>query len=68
MMLYQSFGTLYYHLRYSLMMLRKLIKGRVDNFHIFTLNCLLDIGNLFRTFIDQQDDHMHIRIAVDNGF
>ena len=67
-MLYQSARTFHNHLGYSLMMLRKLIKGRIDNLHIVSPDCFFDICNFLRTFIDQQNDQMHIRIVSKNGF
>ena len=49
------------------MMLRKFIKRGIDHFHIRSLDCFLDIGNLLRTLIDQKDNEMHIFIILKDG-
>ena len=61
-MLYKTAGTLHYHLRYTLVMLRKLIKGRIDNLYIRSLNGFLYVCYLLRTLIDEKNDQMHIFI------
>ena len=63
LMLYQTARTLNYHLRNTSVMLRKLIKCRINNFNIIPLDFFLDIGNLLRTFIDQQNDQVHGRVV-----
>lgn len=59
--LHQTLCALYHHLRNPLMVVGQLIKGRVNHLDIRSLNRLLDVGNLLGTFINQQDNHMHIR-------
>ena len=60
----QTFCTLDHHLWHTFMMLRKLIKGRINNFHIIPFNGFFDVGYFFRTFIDQKDQKMDLRIIL----
>ena len=53
-----------HHLGYSLMMLGKFIESRVNDFYIISVDRFPNIGNFLRSFIDQQDQHMHLRIAT----
>ena len=48
------------------MVLGKLIEGGIDHFHIVSVDCFLNIGNFLGTLIDQQDQHMHLGITVQN--
>ena len=65
-MLYKPLGTLYYHLRYSLVMLGKLIKCRIYYFGVSSLNCFLNIGYLLRTLVNKENYDMHIGIRFLN--
>ena len=65
-MLYQTAGTFHNHLRYPLMAFWQFIEGRIDDFYLISHNRFLNIRNLLRTFIDQQDDQMHIRMIGGN--
>ena len=62
-MLDQTFCTLDYHLRYTLMVIWKLIKCRIDNLNIFTLDRLADICHFLWTLIDQKHDQMHVPVS-----
>ena len=46
------------------MMLGKFVESRVNDFYIISVDCFLNIGNFLRSFIDQQDQHMHLGIAT----
>ena len=61
-MLHETLCPLDYHLGNSLMALWKLIEGGIQNFYIIAGYRLLNVRNLLGTFIDQQDDDMHIRM------
>ena len=67
-MFYKAACTLYNHLGYTLMMLRKLIKCGINNFHVRSLYCFPDIGNFLRTFINKKNDQMHILVILRNRF
>ena len=62
-MFYQTACTLHYHLRYTFMVLRKLIEGRVDNLYVISPDSFFYVCNLLRALIDQKDNQMHIRIV-----
>ena len=64
LLLHETFRTLNDHLRNTFMMLRKFIKGGVDHFHIFSPNRFFDVCNLFRTFVDQEDQKLHIGVIL----
>ena len=48
-------------------MLRSLVKRRIQNLDIVADDCLADIRHFLRTFINQHDDDMHLRIIPQNG-
>ena len=66
-MLYQTFCPLNDHFRYTLVTLRKLVKGGINNFYIWPYNSFLNVCYFLRTLIDQQDHQMHIRMIGGNG-
>ena len=66
-MLNKTFCTLNQHFGHSLMVIREFIEGRIDDFHIFPADCFLNIGYFFRTFIDQKNKQMHLRVVSQNG-
>jgi len=61
-MLDETLRSLDHHLRHTLMALRKLIKRRINDLDLRSHNGLLNVRHLLRTLIDQQNDHMHIRM------
>ena len=65
-MFYKTLCTFNDHFRYSLMMFWKLIKCRVNNLYIVSLNGLFNIRNFLRTFINQKNQKMHFRIILKN--
>ena len=65
-MFHQTTCTFYYHFRHTFMMFRKLIKCRINDFHIIATDGLPDICNLLRALIDQKNDQMHVRIVSQN--
>ena len=67
LMFYKAACTLHNHLRYTLMMLRKLIKCRIDNLYIRSLYCFLDISNLLWTLVNEKNDQMHVLVILQNG-
>ena len=50
------------------MVLRQFIKGGIDHFHIRTFDSLLDIRYFLGALVDQQNDQMHFRIVLFDGF
>ena len=64
--LHKTLRALDKHLGHPLMMLRQLVKSRVDDFHILTADRLLDIRYLFRAFVNQKHKKMHFRIISQN--
>src|SRR5699024_2716023 len=68
LMLHQAAGTLDDHLRNTLMMLRQLVKGGIDHVHILSLDRFLNISYFLRTFVDEENDQMHIRTVPEDGF
>ena len=65
--LHQTLCPLDDHLGYPLVVLGQLVEGGIDNLHILALDGLLDIGNLLRPLIDQQNDQMHVRMGYRDG-
>ena len=65
--LHQTLRPLNHHFRYTLVMIRKLVKSRINHFHIMPFNGLLNIGNLLGTFVNQENNQMHLRIISLNG-
>ena len=63
----QTLCTLDHHLGNSFVMLRQLIKGRIDYFYIISDNGFLDVGNFLRTLVDQQNDQVHIWVISKDG-
>ena len=61
-MLYQTFCTLNYHFGYTFVVLRKFVESRINNFYVIAFDSLFDICYLLRALINQQNDHMHVRI------
>ena len=65
-MLYQTARTLNYHLRNASVVLRKLVKCRINNLNVIAFDFFFDIGNFLRTLINQKNDQMHGRIVLKN--
>ena len=68
LMLYKTACTLNDHLWNSSVMLRKFVKGRMNNLDIVALDFFLDVGYFLRTLIDQKNDKMHIRAVFEDRF
>ena len=49
-------------------MLRQLVEGGIDNLHIRALYRLLHVGHFLRPLVDQENNDMHFRIILKNGF
>ena len=45
------------------MMLRQFIESRINHLYVRSLNCFLDICYFLRSFIDQQNNQMYLRIV-----
>ena len=50
------------HLGHSLVMLRHLIEGRIDNLDIFAMDRLLHVRDFLGALINEQNDQMCVRI------
>ena len=50
------------------MVLRLLIEGGIDDFHIRSLNRFFNVGDLLRPLVDQKDDQIHLRVVPQDGF
>ena len=67
-MFYQTLGPLNHHLRHTFVVFRKLVKGRIDNLHIFSFNSLLNVRNLLRALVNEKDNQVHIGILGGDRF
>ena len=67
-MLYKTSRALDHHLRNAFVALRELVEGGIDDFHVRSHNGFLDICDFLRTLVNQEDDHMHVRIVCRHGF
>ena len=65
-LLHQPLGSLDRHLRNSLVMLRKLIKGGVNDLHHTAFNLLLHVRNFLRTLINEENEQMHLGLIPYN--
>ena len=61
-MLNQTLCTLNNHFGDSFMMFRQFVKGGIDHFNVRPCHRLLHVRYLLRTFIDQENDQMQVRI------
>ena len=52
LVLYQTLRAFNHHFRYSSVVIGKLIKGRVNYFHVITLDSFLDISYFFRSLVN----------------
>ena len=68
LVLYQTLSTLDHHLRHPFVVLRQLIKGGIDDFHIISLDGFFDIRYFLRPLIDEQDHQMHLRAVCQDRF
>lgn len=66
--LHKTFRALNDHLGHAFVVLRALIEGGIDDFHIRSLNRFFNVGDLLRTFVDQKDDRIHLRVVPQDGF
>ncbi len=55
------------HLGHALMMLWKLVEGRINDCHETALNLLLHIRDLLWPLINEKNEKMHLRFVLDNG-
>ena len=61
-MLHQTFCPLNNHFRHSLMMLRQFVKCGVNNFYVRAFYRFPEVRYFFRTFVNQKNNQMHVRI------
>ena len=64
----QTLCALDHHLRHPLMVVRQLVKSGVDHFHIVPADGFLHIRYFLRALVNEQNQHVHVRIGAQNGF
>ena len=64
LVLHQSLRTLDHHLGDALVVLRQFVKGGMDHLHVGAVDGLLDIRHLLGPLVNQQNQHMHLRIGA----
>ena len=62
-MLHETLCALDHHLGDAFMMLRKLVEGGIDHFHIIADDGFFNIRYFLRAFIDQKDQNVNFRIV-----
>ena len=60
-MLHKTLSSLNNHLGNPLMVLRQLVKGGINHFHVGPFYGLLNIRNLLGTLVNQKDNQVHFR-------
>ena len=61
---YQSFGFLVYDISHFHVVFSWLVKGGCDH---LSLHRACHVGNLLRTLIDEQNDHIYLWVVGSNG-
>ena len=67
-MLYQSSGPFDDHLGNPSVVVRRLVEGGVDDFHVVAPDGFLDIRDFLGALVDQQDDQMDFGVIAEHRF
>ena len=63
-MFYQALCSLKHHFRHSLVMIRKLIKRRIDDLHVLSLHRFFKIRHFLGSLVNEQYDQLDVFIIL----